>query len=391
MFVWPNLTLWAFGVFFGGWLVVTGLQLVTGSMARVKDHSPTPATLKLRSFGKIAGSALASVLAVSMMLVTSFIHAGDPTLVLDSFCTPPTDLPAVPGQLLRVGELTEGIPENPRGTPLPVVSLAHGTKGIIPRCAPSLSALPYADGPAAALRELVSQGRAGVMTDYVGLGTAGPHPYLVGQAEARNVLDAFRAAQQLEEFTLRNDTLIWGHSQGGHGALWSAAIAKNYAPEIKILGVTALAPATNLVELALGVKDEAAGKVVSSSIAKAWDEVFPELNVSSLITPGYAKSIQRIGELCFDGRDALAVVIGSTQRLDAVIPESALNGPLGEELRENSVNENIDYPLFVAQGDGRPAGAARDAARLGRRALCCRAGDGVSRIRGPGAHASGGR
>lgn len=379
VFAWPKLTLWAFGVFFGGWLVFTGLQLVIGFMARGKDRSPTPAKLKLRSFGKIAGSALALVLAVAMVLVTSFIHAGDPKLVPDAFYTPPTDLPAGPGQLLRVGELTEGIPENasawrflytttnPDGTPavasgsvvvpenhgekpLPVVSMAHGTKGIIPRCAPSLAALPYSDGPAAALRELVSQGWAGVMTDYVGLGTEGPHPYLVGQAEARNVLDAFRAAQQLEEFTLRNDTLIWGHSQGGHGALWSAAIAEDYAPEIKILGVAALAPATNLVELALGVKDEAAGKVVSSYIAKSWDELFPELNVSSLITPGYAKSVQRIGELCFDGRDALAAVIGSTQLLDAVIPESALNGPLGEELRENSVNENIDYPLFVAQG-----------------------------------------
>ncbi len=112
VFAWPKLTLWAFGVFFGGWLVFTGLQLVIGFMARGKDRSPTPAKLKLRSFGKIAGSALALVLAVSMVLVTSFIHAGDPKLVPDSFYTPPTDLPAVPGQLLRVGELTEGIPEN---------------------------------------------------------------------------------------------------------------------------------------------------------------------------------------------------------------------------------------------------------------------------------------
>ncbi|MFD1916189.1 lipase family protein [Paeniglutamicibacter kerguelensis] len=377
--VWPKLTVWAFGVFFGGWLVFTGLRLIIDFFARGRKNPSTPAKRRLAGFGKVAGSAVALLAAVVMVLVTPLIHAGDPRQVPDAFYTPPTDIPAGPGQLLRVEPLSQGVPENaaawrilyttthPDGSPavasgsvvvpanhgteaLPVVSMAHGTKGIVPGCAPSLSSVPYSDGPAAALRELIGQGWAGVMTDYVGLGTKGPHPYLVGQAEARNVLDAFRAASQLEEFSLRDDTLIWGHSQGGHGALWSAAIAKDYAPEIKVLGVAALAPATNLVDLALGVKDAAAGKVVSSYIAESWNDVFPELNVESQITPGYARSAQRIGELCFDGRDALAAVIGGTQLFDAVIPDSALNGPLGGKLRENSVNQNINYPLFVGQG-----------------------------------------
>lgn len=377
--LWPRLTVWAFGVFFGGWLVFIGLRLVLGFLFRGR-HSPAPGKPGwLRGFGRIAGSALALLLAVGMVLVTSFVHAGDPRLVVDAFYTPPTDVPAEPGTLLRAEPLAQGIPEdaeawrilytttNPDGGPavasgsvvvpknrgtaaLPVISMAHGTKGIIPRCAPSLSTLPFSDGPAAALRELVSQGWAGVMSDYVGLGTSGPHPYLVGQAEGRNVLDAFRAAGQLRDVTLRDDTLIWGHSQGGHGALFSAAIASHYAPEVGILGVAALAPASNLAELALGVKDGAAGKVVSSYIAASWNEVFPELGLASLTTPGYEGSVRRIGELCFEGRDALSAVIGATQLFDAVLPVSALNGPLGARLEENSVDMDIAYPLFVAQG-----------------------------------------
>ena len=377
--LWPRLTVWAFGVFFGGWLVFVGLQLILGHLARERQESPGHTGRDRRGFGRLAGSAAALLLAIAMALVTSFVHSGDPRLVPDAFYTPPADVPSEPGRLLRAEPLETGIPANasawrilytttnPDGTPavasgsvvvprdrgagaLPVVSMAHGTKGIVPRCAPSLSPLPYADGPAAALRELVSQGWAGVMTDYVGLGTAGPHPYLVGQAEGRNVLDAFRAARQLEEFTLRGDTVIWGHSQGGHGALWSAAIARDYAPEIRVLGVAALAPASNLVDLALGVKDGAAGKVVSSYIAGSWNDLFPELDVESLLTPGYVTSVERIGDLCFDGRDALSAVIGGTQLFDAVIPVSALNGPLGAKLRENSVQMDIDYPLFVGQG-----------------------------------------
>lgn len=377
--LWPKLTLWAFGVFIGGWLVFAGLRLIIGFLTRGQPRTGDGTGGQLVRFGKIAGSALALLLATVLVLVTSFIHAGDPRLVPDAFYTPPGSVPAEPGQLLRSEPLASGIPDgaiawrilytttNPDGSPavasgsvvipaeaggepLPVVSVAHGTKGIVPRCAPSLSATPFSDGPAAALEALVAEGWAGVMTDYVGLGTQGPHPYLVGQAEGRNVLDAYRAARQLPDANLREDTLIWGHSQGGHGALWSAAIARTYAPEIGILGVAALAPATNLVALAQGVKDVAAGKVVSAYIAAAWHENYPQLEVAGQLTPGYAPAVERIGELCFDGRDALAAVSGSTQLFKPVFPDAAIDGPLGAKLRENSVDMNVDYPLFVAQG-----------------------------------------
>lgn len=94
------------------------------------------------------------------------------------------------------------VPKVRSSKPLPVISIAHGTKGIIPRFAPTLSPLPLSDGPAAALRALVSDGWAGVTGDYVELGAKGPRPYLVGQAEGRNVLDAYRAAKSREGFTL---------------------------------------------------------------------------------------------------------------------------------------------------------------------------------------------
>lgn len=377
--LWPTLSLWIFGVFFGGWLVFAGLRLVFSFFTNDHLKEASPNSGRFRSLSKLVASTLALILAIAMVLVTAFIHAGDPKLVPDAFYTPPTVVPAEPGALLRVEPLTEGIEPDaeawrilytttnedgspavasgsvvvPRARgqqPLPVISMGHGTKGIIPRCAPTLSAVPLADGPAAALRELVSQGWAGVTSDYVGLGTAGPHPYLVGEAAGRNVLDAYRAATKLEGITLRKDTVLWGHSQGGHGALFSAGIAPDYAPEIGILGVAAMAPASNLVELALGVKDSAPGKVVSSYIADSWNELYPELNIDSMITPGYESAVQRIGDLCFDGRDALAAVISGTQLFDAVLPESTINGPLGDKLRDNSVDMPIKAPLLVAQG-----------------------------------------
>ncbi|MFN8629577.1 MAG: hypothetical protein U0838_04430 [Chloroflexota bacterium] len=43
------------------------------------------------------------------------------------------------------------------------------------------------------LDQVIAHGWVLVATDYVGLGTPGPHPYLIGQGEGRSVLDASRA------------------------------------------------------------------------------------------------------------------------------------------------------------------------------------------------------
>ena len=47
------------------------------------------------------------------------------------------------------------------------------------------------------LNEFLNRGWVVVMTDYEGLGTRGPHPYLFGTSEARGVLDIVRAARAL--------------------------------------------------------------------------------------------------------------------------------------------------------------------------------------------------
>ncbi len=46
-----------------------------------------------------------------------------------------------------------------------------------------------------------------------------------------------------------NRFAVWGHSQGGHAALYTGEVAARYAPELKLVGVAAAAPATYLVEL----------------------------------------------------------------------------------------------------------------------------------------------
>ena len=122
-----------------------------------------------------------------------------------------------------------------RASSIPWCSGATSPPRAAPGCGASLQANPFADVPA--LGALLEEGWVYVASDYAGLTTKGPHPYLIGDGEARSVLDAARAAHDMTELTLSLDTVIWGHSQGGHAALWSGILARSYAPELQVKGI----------------------------------------------------------------------------------------------------------------------------------------------------------
>lgn len=143
----------------------------------------------------------------------------------------------------------------------PIVSWAHGTLGLGARWAPSRDSEAIAaelpehhainQAPHVLLDALLDRGFAVVMTDYEGLGTPGPHPYLLGVSEARGVLDIARAARQLHE-QLSSRLLVVGHSQGGQAALFAAHHAPGWTPELSLRGVAALAPASHVQDGLLG-------------------------------------------------------------------------------------------------------------------------------------------
>jgi dienelactone hydrolase len=160
----------------------------------------------------------------------------------------------------------------------PVVTWAHGTTGIADRCAPSRDAQTHP-----LLERWLAAGYAVVRTDYQGLGTPGVHEYLNGRLEGRAVLDAVRAARRVDR--LSRDVAIAGHSQGGHAALWAAALAPSWTPELEIRGTLAFAPASHLGEQAalLSSVDSPLGGLggIAALVIRAVDAGHPELGVSA--------------------------------------------------------------------------------------------------------------
>ena len=122
------------------------------------------------------------------------------------------DEPAVASAILVV-------PEDAGDDPLPVVAWAHGTTGVAEGCAPSLLEDPFEAGAMFTLDEAIDNGWAVVATDYIGLGTEGPHAYLVGEPAGHAVLDGIRAARAVEGLSLSEQAVVWGHSQGGNAGV----------------------------------------------------------------------------------------------------------------------------------------------------------------------------
>ena len=55
-------------------------------------------------------------------------------------------------------------------------------------------------------------------------------------ADVRYRIDAVRAARAVDGVELSDDTVAWGHSQGGGAALWVGEEARGYAPDVPIAG-----------------------------------------------------------------------------------------------------------------------------------------------------------
>ena len=159
----------------------------------------------------------------------------------------------------------------PRGG-RPVVAWAHPTTGVQPQCAPSLSGGVFET--IQGLRAMLARGYIVTATDYPGLGTPGPHPYLVGASAGRSVVDSVRAVQQLPDAAASRSFAVWGHSQGGHAALFTGLLARSLAPELKLVGVAAAAPATELGTLLADDIDTDGGRNLTAMTLWSWSRVY---------------------------------------------------------------------------------------------------------------------
>ena len=227
----------------------------------------------------------------------------------------------------------------------PVLSYAHETVGIADRCAPSATSGTLQLLIAGAFTNL---GIAVVATDYEGLGTPGRHPYLVGTSEARGVLDIVRAARQIKGVTLSNRFVVWGHSQGGHAALFAGQLAKSWTPDLDLLGLVAGAPPSKLTDLGDSLENSAS-KGYLFMVAAGLQAADPKLRLAAVLTPKAESLLPVVDTGC---TTEVFGAFAATPLAELIKPGGLSSGAWKAALAGNEPGgTRIAAPVLIVHGD----------------------------------------
>lgn len=326
----------------------------------------------------VAGLVVLGLLGVVLKVGSDWRETQQTQDALTPFYTPPDPLPTTPGTVIRTEPMDTGIAgatsyrmlyvsARPDGTPAasgamvfvpitpapaggrPVVAWAHGTVGMGDQCAPSRSPNGTND-MAGWVQQMMSMGWVVVATDYVGLGTPGPELYLVGTAEANDVVNSVRAVREFAPADASDRYAVFGHSQGGHSALWTGTLSREIAPELTLVGVAAAAPAGELADIVSAQWNTAVGWAIGPEAAIAWTYMDPTLPVDGVISKAGQDNLERIANVCI-----IAAGLEGIARTDLgqnFFVTDPLDSP---EWAQTIAGETpaplpADIPVFLAQG-----------------------------------------
>ncbi|MDQ6932859.1 MAG: lipase family protein [Candidatus Eremiobacteraeota bacterium] len=241
------------------------------------------------------------------------------------------------------------IAPNSQSKSKPVIGYAHGTLGIAKSCAPSTRdpKFKYITG----LREMIAHGFVIAATDYPGLGSTGPHPYLVGISEGRAVLDSVRAARRITGPSASARFIPWGYSQGGHAALFAGQLARSYAPELQMAGIAAGAPPTDLHETMRFHIGQNQNRLLAAYLLSSWSSVY-HLPLEQLIDKRAALAVRLAARSCLGTTaDTVLAILHNAHLGTKFLNERMHKNPAwNRRFTENSPAVVKGAAYFVAQG-----------------------------------------
>ncbi|MGB3697312.1 MAG: lipase family protein [Gordonia sp. (in: high G+C Gram-positive bacteria)] len=368
---WPGVSIFLVVQAIGLGLVWRGLGALIGAIR----GRPGPAAGEHRTHAvlRTVGGVVALAVTVPLVVATIVVRGDAPEP--GAFYRAELAADTRPGTLLKSEPTTAGVPVGARGWrilystmredrpalasglvlaptaatgPRPVIAWAHGTTGIAENCAPSMTAQPFANVPG--LSQALDNGWIVVAADYLGMGTPGPSPYVIGEGEGRSVLDSVRAARQLTGPTLSDRTVVWGHSQGGHAALWTELLAPTYAPDAGVIATAALAPASDLSALATSLESMAGGSLLASYVIDSYARNYPDVRYDDYLKVQAQLPVRGMAARCLTSPTMPASLAAALFLGTDFYSADPTTGALGARLRQNTPGARLPYPTFIAQG-----------------------------------------
>ena len=142
---------------------------------------------------------------------------------------------------------------------------------------------------------------------------------------------------------------MYGHSQGGQAALFAGEIAPSYAPDLHLLGVTAVAPVSDLGTFLPTASSMAPllGYVVMAAVGL--HAAYPSIDLASVLTPQTIANLGVVDRLCSD--DLVDYYAQDTP--SQVLVQNPLDVPAVEAVvaQDRAGDAPTRAPMFVIQGD----------------------------------------
>lgn len=180
----------------------------------------------------------------------------------------------------------------------PVMSWAHGTTGTSQSCGPSQlfnPAVPlneyflpngnsWTDYGVPAIVEFIKAGYVVVSTDYQGLGGGGKHEYQMAETQARDAIDAIRAAGAMKATGAGRKAVIYGWSQGAAAAIAAVSNPDYLARKgtafdgIELAGAVAMAPPDFRTLAPPGPLTDEGGQTLLAGAAKSFSNSVNNFN-----------------------------------------------------------------------------------------------------------------
>jgi hypothetical protein len=128
--------------------------------------------------------------------------------------------------------------------------------------------------------------------------------------------------------------------------------AVEFAPELQVIGVAALAPASDLKGLVQASRASMFGKIVSSYVIVAYSQAYQDVKMDDYVGLGPRLIVGDIAKRCVAGYQTLFSVL-ETYLLPAegIFRKDPSSGPLGTRLADNTPTNIVPAPLLIAQGE----------------------------------------
>jgi len=157
----------------------------------------------------------------------------------------------------------------------------------------------------------------------------------------------------VEELQASNHFALWGYSQGGHAALYTGLLARSYAPELRLVGVAAAAPATELATLLNNDLHTIDGKKLAAISLYSWARVFGA-QIDRVVYPGAMPTLNQLSQECIE---SISDILDRYQterplrRRFLSVKNLASIEPYRSLLARNTPGTlSPDIPILIAQG-----------------------------------------